>query len=185
MTYKKTALFVLVILALDQAFKLVIKANMNLGEEIAVLGDWFRLHFTENRGIAFGFEFGGRTGKFLLTLFRLVASGFIGYFLYYLVKNQARSGVILSIGLILAGALGNIVDSVFYGLIFGYESLFHGRVVDMLYFPLFKGYLPEWVPIWGGDFFVFFRPVFNIADSAITIGVITILLFYRNVFDEI
>lgn len=185
MTYKQTTFFVLLVLILDQVFKLLIKTNMHLGQEIAVLGDWFRLHFTENRGIAFGFEFGGRMGKFLLTLFRLIASGFIGYFLFYLVRKRSRKGMILSIALIFAGALGNIIDSVFYGLIFGYESLFHGRVVDMLYFPLYQGYLPDWFPLMGGDYFIFFRPVFNIADSAITIGVITILLFYRNVFDEL
>ncbi len=157
---------------------------MFLGQEFNVIGEWFKIHFTENKGIAFGLQFGGRTGKIFLTLFRILAAGLIGYYLYYLIKKSAPTGLLMSLGLILAGALGNILDSIFYGVIFNYDTFFHGKVVDMLYFPLIKGNFPDWLPIWGGDYFVFFRPVFNIADSAITIGVLLILLFYRNVFSK-
>lgn len=182
--YSIASLVLFAVLLLDQAFKVWIKTTMYMGQEIDVIGEWFKLHFTENKGMAFGIEFGGRTGKVLLTLFRLVAAGLIGYYLIYLIKQGAKTGLIVSLSLILAGALGNIIDSVFYGLVFNYENLFHGRVVDMLYFPLVEGYLPGWVPFWGGDYFIFFRPVFNIADSAITVGVLLILLFYRNVFQN-
>ena len=157
---------------------------MYMGQEINVIGEWFRLHYTENKGIAFGLQFGGRTGKLFLTLFRMVAAGLIGYYLYYLINKRAKWGLIVSLSLVFAGAMGNIIDSIFYGLIFSYDGLFHGRVVDMLYFPLYEGKLPDWIPIWGDQHFIFFRPVFNIADSAITIGVISILLFYRNIFDN-
>ncbi len=157
---------------------------MHLGQEIEVIGEWFKLHFTENKGIAFGIEFGGRTGKLFLSIFRILAAGLIGYYLYYLINRKVKKGLIFSLCLILAGAVGNIIDSTFYGLVFSYEGLFQGSVVDMLYFPLWKGYLPEWLPFLGGDYFIFFRPVFNIADSAITIGVLSILLFYRDVFKD-
>jgi len=157
---------------------------MHLGEEIDVIGEWFKLYFTENKGIAFGIEFGGRTGKLFLSIFRILAAGLIGYYLYYLINQKVKQGLIFSLCLILAGAVGNIIDSTFYGLLFSYEELFHGNVVDMLYFPLWKGYLPEWLPFLGGDYFIFFKPVFNIADSAITIGVLSILLFYWDVFKD-
>ena len=182
--YTKTLLVVLGVLILDQAFKLWIRSTMYLGEEIKIF-DWFRLHFTENSGIAFGLQFGGDIGKVFLTLFRMAAATGIGYILVLLLRKGVRWGMILSVALILAGAIGNIIDSLFYGLIFDYSGLFFGRVVDMLYFPLFEGFIPGWVPIWGGQHLIFFRPVFNIADSAITTGVIAILLFYRNLFDKL
>ncbi len=182
--YIKALIVIIGVLFLDQGSKLWIKNTMYLGEEIDIIGNWFKLHFTENKGIAFGLEFGGRTGKIFLTLFRILAAGLIGYYLTYLLRKKAKTGLVISLSLILAGAIGNIIDSIFYGVFFNYETWFHGRVVDMLYFPIIKGYLPDWLPIWGGDYFVFFRPVFNIADTAITTGVILILLFYRNVFDK-
>lgn len=182
--YTKASLIVVAVLVLDQAFKLWIRTTMYLGEEIRIF-DWFRLHFTENSGIAFGLRFGGDTGKVLLTLFRIVAAGLIGYFVHVLIRKRVKWGMIISTCLILAGAVGNIMDSLFYGLLFDYSGLFFGRVVDMLYFPLYEGYLPNWLPIWGGQHLIFFRPVFNVADSAITTGVIAIILFYRNIFDEL
>ena len=153
---------------------------MLLGENIPVFGNWFILHFTENNGIAFGFEFAGRTGKFILTLFRICAATLIGYFIIKLIKKGYSQGFIISLSLIFVGALGNILDSVFYGVIFDYDTYFHGRVVDMFYFPIIRGYYPDWFPIWKGNTFIFFRPVFNIADSAITTGVLLILIFYRK-----
>lgn len=157
---------------------------MYLGEDIHVFGDWFILHFTENNGIAFGVEFAGRTGKLLLTTFRLVVSGIIFYFILDLIRNGAKMGAILAISLIFAGALGNIIDSIFYGVWFGYETWFHGRVVDMFYFPIIKGYYPDWFPIKAGERFIFFRPVFNIADTAISTGVFWILIFHRALLNK-
>lgn len=189
-------LITLILLA-DQVLKVWIKTNMYLGQEFFVIGDWFRIHFTENEGMAFGMKLGGDYGKLLLSLFRIGAVGFIGYYLYTIIKENQPRGLITSISLILAGALGNIVDSVFYGVIFsdsamqiatflpaegGYASWFHGRVVDMFYFPIISGFFPDWVPIWGGEYFQFFRPVFNIADAAITTGVFMILVFQRSFF---
>lgn len=173
---------------------------MTLGQEFKVLGDWFLIHFTENYGMAFGLEFAGEKGKLFLTLFRIVASALIALYLYHLVKKKEHSLLIVSISLIFAGALGNIIDSVFYGLLFsastffevaeflpeagGYAALFHGKVVDMLYFPLIQGNYPAWFPFWGGQDFIFFRPVFNIADSAITTGVFILIIFQRKFFRE-
>ena len=167
-----------------------------MDEEVAVFGDWFILHFTENPGMAFGMEFGGPYGKLLLTSFRIVAVCGLGYYLVKQIKVGINRGFVISLSLITAGAAGNIIDSVFYGVIFsesthyelasafaenGYSSLFHGRVVDMLYLPIYKGFLPEWL---GGDYFIFFRPIFNIADASISIGVFIILLFQRSFFKE-
>lgn len=134
--------------------------------------------------MAFGMEFGGEFGKLALSLFRIAAVAGIGYGLHYLIKHKYHRGLILNVALIFSGALGNIIDSVFYGKIYGYESWFHGRVVDMFYFPIAEGHFPSWLPIWGGEEFVFFRPVFNLADAAISVGVILILIFQKNYFKE-
>lgn len=173
---------------------------MTLGQEFSVLGNWFLIHFTENYGMAFGLEFAGERGKLFLTLFRIFASVLIALYLYHLVKRKEHPLLIVSISLIFAGAVGNIIDSVFYGVIFsastffeaaeflpeagGYAALFHGKVVDMLYFPLIKGAYPSWFPFWGGQDFIFFRPVFNIADSAITTGVFILIIFQRKFFRQ-
>ncbi|WP_113663020.1 lipoprotein signal peptidase [Pedobacter nanyangensis] len=182
--YTKPLLLIFIVLLVDQVSKTWIKTNMYLGQEYKVLGDWFIIHFTENNGMAFGLEFGGEFGKLALSLFRIIAVGGIGYGLHYLIQRKYHRGLILNVALIFAGALGNIIDSVFYGLIYGYETLFHGRVVDMLYFPILKGTFPTWFPVWGGEPFEFFRPVFNLADAAISVGVITILIFQKTYFKE-
>ncbi|MFO7827104.1 MAG: lipoprotein signal peptidase [Bacteroidales bacterium] len=194
----KTSIFVIIIvLIIDQAFKIWIKTNMTLGEEYKIIGNWFIIHFTENNGMAFGMEFWGEKGKIFLTLFRIVAVIGIGWYLNHLIKEKAPKMLIISIALIMAGALGNIIDSVFYGVIFdnsfyqvaefmpqdgGYSTWLQGKVVDMLYFPILKGNYPSWFPFWGDQAFIFFRPVFNIADSAITTGVAYILIFERSFF---
>ena len=182
--YTKPLLVIFLVLLADQLLKTWIKTNMYLGQEFNIIGKWFIIHFTENNGMAFGMEFGGEFGKLALSLFRIAAVAGIGYGLHYLIKHKYHRGLILNVALIFAGALGNIIDSVFYGKIYGYETWFHGRVVDMLYFPIAEGYFPSWIPIWGGDEFVFFRPVFNLADAAISLGVILILVFQKNYFKE-
>ncbi len=195
---KKPILLIALILLVDQILKFWIKLTMTIGEEISVFDHWFYLHFTENEGMAFGMTFGGESGKLALSLFRIVAIGAIGWYLSDLIRKKANSGLIISISLILAGAIGNMIDSAFYGLIFsnssyhtmatfmpeggGYASFLHGKVVDMFYFPIIEGHYPTWLPFWGGNDFVFFRPVFNIADSSITIGVLTLVLFQRKFF---
>lgn len=186
------------VLFIDQFVKILVKTNMTLGQNIFVLGDWFIIHFTENEGMAFGMSLPGNYGKLLLSIFRIIAVTFIGWYIYNLIKSGARKSLIICVSLILAGAAGNIIDSAFYGLIFsestifkpaeflsdggGYASFLHGKVVDMFYFPILKGSFPEWFPFWGGDDFIFFRPVFNIADAAITVGVIAILIFQKSLF---
>jgi len=182
--YTKPLLVIFLVLLIDQALKIWIKTHMFIGQEYKIIGDWFIIHYTENNGMAFGLEFGGEFGKLALSLFRIVAVAGIGYGLHYMIKRKYHRGLILNVALIFAGALGNIIDSVFYGIAFGYETLFHGRVVDMLYFPLVDTHFPSWFPIWGGEELVFFRPVFNIADTAISIGVITILIFQKSYFKE-
>lgn len=182
--YTKPLLVIFLVLLADQVFKTWIKTNMYLGQEFKIIGQWFIIHFTENNGMAFGMEFGGEFGKLALSLFRIAAVGGIGYGLHYLIKHKYHRGLILNVALIFSGALGNIIDSVFYGKIYGYETWFHGRVVDMLYFPIAEGHFPSWIPIWGGDEFVFFRPVFNLADAAISVGVVLILIFQKNYFKE-
>lgn len=203
-TYSKsTALFwilasVLIVLIADQWLKFYIKTNFELGREVSVFGNWFKLHFTENPGMAFGLTLGGDAGKLVLTIFRIIASGVIIYYISSLIKERAKLSLIILVSFVLAGALGNILDSLFYGIIFnesgyhtvaslfpadgGYAPLFMGKVVDMLYFPLIDTFLPEWLPLIGGDRFQFFRPVFNIADAAISTGVFIIILFRKRLF---
>jgi signal peptidase II len=191
-------LIIFAVLMADQISKILVKTNMTLGQSIPVLGDWFIIHFTENVGMAFGIEFAGSYGKLILSIFRIVAVVFICVYLAQIVKKNASTGLIASVSLILAGALGNIIDSAFYGMIFsesyfnqiavafpetgGYASFLHGKVVDMLYFPVIKCDLPSWMPFWGGKDFIFFRPVFNLADSSITIGVAILLIFQKRFF---
>lgn len=197
---KKPLLIVLVILFFDQAFKFWIKTNMSLGQEFNVLGDWFIIHFTENPGMAFGLEFSGSYGKLLLSLFRLVAITVLIVYMYNITRQKVSNLVLVSLSLVLAGAIGNMIDSAFYGLIFsssnyfevaqflppegGYGTFLHGKVVDMLYFPVMNGTYPDWVPYLKGSQFQFFRPVFNIADSSITIGVILMVLFQKQFFGK-
>lgn len=182
--YTKPLLLIFLVLLADQVLKIWIKTNMFLGQEFKIFGDWFIIHFTENNGMAFGLEFGGEFGKLALSLFRVIAVAGIGYGLHYMIKRKYHRGLILNVALIFAGALGNIIDSVFYGVFFKYETLFHGRVVDMLYFPIVNGTFPSWFPFWGGEPFEFFRPVFNIADAAISVGVVMILIFQKRYFKE-
>lgn len=198
-TYK-SILVIILILLIDQVSKYIVKTNMMLGEEIAVFGNWFIIHFTENDGMAFGWDIPGSSGKLILTLFRIVAVIGIGFYLRFLIRQEAHQGLIICISLILAGAIGNIVDSIFYGVIFneslyqvaelfpeegGYGTLMHGRVVDMFYFPIVSGTYPDWFPLWKNQDFIFFRPVFNIADSSISTGVILILIFQKQFFKDL
>ena len=182
------------VLIIDQISKILVKTNMFLGEEIDVFS-WFKILFVENNGMAFGLELGS---KLFLTLFRIVAIFLIGYYIFKLIKknNNLKKGYLVCLSLIFAGAIGNIIDCLFYGVIFnspsypmtatlfpaegGYADLMYGKVVDMLYFPLFSFVWPDWVPVVGGSLFEFFEPVFNIADSAITIGILVLLIFYRE-----
>lgn len=182
--YTKPLLLIFFVLLVDQVLKTWIKTNMYLGQEYHILGDWFIIHFTENNGMAFGLEFGGEFGKLALSLFRIIAVGGIAFGLHYMIKHKYHRGLILCVSLIFAGALGNIIDSVFYGMIYDYETIFHGRVVDMLYFPILQGTFPKWLPVWGGESYEFFRPVFNLADAAISIGVAIILFNQKTYFKE-
>lgn len=175
---------IVVVLLIDQISKLWIKLNMQLGDEVYIF-DWFRIYFLENDGMAFGFSFGGEWGKLVLSLLRIIIISFGIWYLFKSIKENKRNSFVISLSMILAGAIGNMIDSAFYGLIFsesymqiatlfpeggGYASFLYGRVVDMLYFPLISGYYPSWFPIIGGDNFLFFSPVFNIADSSVCVG---------------
>ena len=197
---RNVAFIIILILAADQALKFYIKTRYTLGEEHNMLGSWFRLHFVENEGMAWGLKFGGGLGKILLTLFRLVAVILGTFYLHTVIKKKYHPGFIICASLIYAGAFGNLIDSMFYGLIFsnsspfavatvfppdgGYASFFHGQVVDMLYFPIIQTHYPSWFPIksWRGDEFEFFSPVFNLADSSISIGVIALLIWQKKFF---
>lgn len=205
MSLKKASIIIILILLIDQISKVYIKTHFELGEEIKVFS-WFRILFVENDGMAWGAKLSDftslisdRTAKVILTSFRLVAIVGIGYWLISSIKDKGSRVLIFAISLIFAGALGNIIDSVFYGVIFndsygqiatafpeggGYDSLLHGKVVDMLHFPLWKGYLPEWIPWYGGKYFTFFEPVFNVADVAISTGVGMLIVFNRKAFPK-
>ncbi len=198
MSLRKAGLIIALILIVDQISKIYIKTNFFLGEEIRVF-EWFRILFVENEGMAWGMKLPGAYGKLLLTSFRLLAIVGIGYWLYDSIRKKLPTVVLVALCLVFAGAFGNIIDSVFYGVIFndsvnqvatlfpeggGYGSLFHGKVVDMLYFPIWSGYLPEWVPFRGGQYFTFFEPVFNIADTSISVGIGLLLLFNKSAFPK-
>ena len=206
---KKKYLIILIasIVLIDQALKIYIKTNFQLNSSTPIFGNWFHLYFVENPGMAYGWKFGGEWGKVTLTVFRLLAVVFGTWYLGSIIKKKYHKGFIICAGLIYAGALGNLIDSCFYGMIFdkgmlfdantgdylnyaglahfsskGYSSFLHGNVVDMLYFPVIQGTFPNWVPFWGGEYFEFFRPIFNLADMAISSGIISILVFQKRFF---
>ena len=205
MSLKKASLLIIIILLVDQISKYYVKTHFALGDDIKVF-NWFKILFVENNGMAWGTKLSDftnlisdRTAKVILTLFRVVAIFGIGYWLVNTIRTKGPKLLIISIALIFAGAMGNIIDSVFYGVIFndsigqiaklfpaegGYDTFLHGNVVDMLYFPMWKGFLPEWIPFVGGDYFTFFEPVFNVADMAISTGFIMLIVFNRKVFPK-
>ncbi|MEG1634261.1 MAG: lipoprotein signal peptidase [Rikenellaceae bacterium] len=190
--------FTVMLVLFDQITKILVKTSMTLNEAIYVFGDWFQIRFIENPGAAYGMELGGDYGKLTLSLIRIVAVGFLIYYIHTLIKKNSPKKVIVGFSLILVGAFGNIFDSLFYGMIFsestvfsvaefvkwgsGYSTFLHGNVVDMLYFPIINTVLPDWVPVLGGEPYVFFSPIFNIADSYITIGFLFLLIFCRKYF---
>jgi signal peptidase II len=203
------ALIVLIILILDQGLKIYIKTTFQLQDSVNVFGNWFKLYFIENPGMAYGWKFGGEWGKVALTLLRIGAVIFGTWYINHSIKINRHKGFIICATLIYAGAIGNLIDSCFYGMIFdkgmlfdpaindyrsyyglakfssdGYSSFLHGNVVDMLYFPLIKGHFPDWFPFYGGEDFEFFRPIFNIADAAISVGIITMVVFQKKFFPE-
>lgn len=190
MKYSKYFLLTLLVVVIDQITKLAVHYNMDLNSEFSVFGDWFRIHYILNNGMAFGLKLDWEYGKLLLTTFRLMAMFGIGYYLVFLVKKGVPQGLIWSVALILGGAIGNLIDSIFFGVLLNNAPLdaitpwFHGQVIDMLYFPILQGQIPQWVPVWGGDNFEFFRPIFNLADSSIFIGVVIILLRQKKFFAE-
>ena len=205
MSLKKSFIIIILILLVDQISKIYIKTHFALGDEYRVF-NWFRIYFVENDGMAWGTKISDfmsfiseRTAKISLTVFRIVAIIGIGYWLFEVTRKKSPKILILAIALIFAGALGNIIDSVLYGVLFndshgqvatflssegGYDGLLHGKVVDMLYFPIWKGYLPEWLPFYSGKFFTFFEPVFNVADMAISTGFIMLLVFNKKAFPK-
>lgn len=198
MSLRKSYLLIALILLVDQVSKIYIKTNFILGEEVQVF-DWFRIYFIENEGMAWGTVIPGEYGKLILTIFRIFAVFGIAYWLYDSSRKNSSNYLITAIALIFAGAAGNIIDSVFYGIIFSgsqnelavlfsdnpYGTLFHGKVVDMLYFPIIKDYpLPNWIPFWGGENFTFFNAIFNIADMAISTGLGILIVFNKKAFDQ-
>ena len=189
---KKSLVIVIAILLIDQIVKVWVKLNFTIGEEVDLIGDWCKLHFIENEGMAFGMSFGGVAGKYVLTFLRIIASVLIGWYLLKLIKKGGNKLAVYSFTLIFAGAVGNIIDSMFYGLLFsestffsvsqflleggGYAPMFLGKVVDMFYFPIIDTTLPQWIPFFGGNDFRFFNAIFNISDVSITIGVVILLI---------
>jgi signal peptidase II len=193
---KKVLTTALLLLVLDQLLKFWTKTNMFLGQEFRIF-DWFIIHFTENNGMAFGLEFGGDTGKIILSVFRIIVIVWGFTYINTLTKTSLPSGLLVALGLVFGGAIGNIVDGVFYGVLFndsynqiaeflpavgGYSTFLMGKVVDMFYFPLINTHFPSWIPFFGGEHFIFFRPVFNIADAGISVGMFVLILFYRKHF---
>lgn len=180
----------LVIIVIDQASKLLVYKYMYLHQEINVIGEWFRLHYLLNPGMAFGIRWNNEFGKLALTAFRIAAMFGIGYYLWKMAQRKAHPGFLWCMALILGGAVGNVIDSIFYGVVLNNHPAgsptpwFHGQVIDMLFFPIFDFYWPDWVPFVGGDYFLFFSPVFNIADSSIFIGVVVILFWQKKFFKE-
>ena len=197
-TSRNAVIIVFLVLLADQILKIWVKTHMVEGQEIHVIGHWFRIHFVENSGMAFSMELPFEYGKLLLSTFRLVAIGFIIYLIRRLIRERYHTGLVYAGALILSGAIGNMIDSAFYGLIFnegyhlpatflpphGYAGFLKGNVVDMLWFPVLDGHFPEWFPFWRGEPYEFFRPVFNIADSSITIGVGIIIIFQKTFFAQ-
>ena len=197
---RKAIIIITLILIIDQVLKFIIKTNMYLYQDIPVFGNWFIIKFIENNGMAFGIDIPGSYGKMILSLFRIAAVIGIGFYLHHLIKIKSHTGLIITVSMVMAGAIGNIIDSLFYGMIFsdstpyslavlfpedgGYSSFLHGKVVDMFYFPIIRGNYPSWIPFLGDQSFEFFRPVFNIADSSITCGVIAILIFQKRFFEH-
>ncbi len=205
MSLKSTSLLIFIILIVDQTSKFYVKTHFALGDDIQVF-NWFKILFVENNGMAWGTKLSDftnlisdRTAKLILTLFRVVAIFGIGYWLVNTIRTEGPKLLVISIALIFAGAMGNIIDSVFYGIIFndsvgqiaqlfpiegGYDTFLHGNVVDMLYFPIWKGFLPEWIPFVGGNYFTFFEPVFNVADMAISTGFLMLIVFNKKAFPK-
>ena len=205
MSLKKSAIIIIIILLIDQISKTYIKTHFQLGDDV-VVSSWFRILFIENDGMAWGTKLSDiisfiddKSAKLILTLFRIIAVSGIGYWLFNVIKKQKTKTLIFAISLIFAGALCNIIDSVFYGILFGdsyaqvatflpesggYAEIFHGKVVDMLHFPIYNGILPDWLPFFGGTYFSFFDPVFNVADVAISTGIGILILFNKRAFNE-